>query len=151
MIPNILQILRRTFMLVLICVAFHRQILDDDIPTSRIRFLSFIQTKKPIYVYMLISQKTFFVLSLSLLKEYKDGWRFRLQFVLPIRQRRIINGCQKKLDVFERTIWYMAWSLMSPAYYNNCLYFTLNALSSNRSSNDCPCIQSVLYLNHKAP
>ena len=56
-----------------ICVAFHRQILDDDIPTSRIRFLSFIQTKKPIYVYMLISQKTFFVLSLSLLKEYKVG------------------------------------------------------------------------------
>ena len=50
---------------------------------------------------MLISQKTFFVLSLSLLKEYKVGWRFRLQFVLPIRQRRIINGCQKKLQLFE--------------------------------------------------
>ena len=87
--------------LVLICVAFHRQILDDDISTSRIRFLSFIQTKKPIYVYVLISQKTFFVLSLSLLKEYKVGWRFRLQFVLPIRQRRIINGCQKKLQLVE--------------------------------------------------
>ena len=58
---------------ILICVAFHRQILDDDIPTSRIRFVPFIYTKKPINFYVLISQKTFFVLSLSLLKEYKVG------------------------------------------------------------------------------
>ena len=133
---------------ILICVAFHRQILHDDIPTSKTRFLSFIQTKKPIYVYVLISQKTFFVLSLSLLKEYKVGWRFRLQFVLPIRQRRIINGCQKKLRLFE-SINYLRYGLIlnwpSISYQLIRLHF-----SSKKSSNDNhPYIQGVLYLNHE--
>ena len=70
--------------------------------------ISYIHLYKKANLFLYVDiPKTFFVLRLSLLKEYKDGWRIRLQFVLPIRQRRIINGCQKKLHLFDRTTYFI--------------------------------------------